>query len=294
MTYRSDRHGFFNPDSAFDAKPNVMLLGDSYVQGHCVGPEDGIAPRLRERFPGTLNFGMSGNGPLLMLATLREYGAALEPEFVVWSFFSGNDLADLERERDRSDLVAYLDPDHRQGLSRRQTEVDALLRAYVAGEQPGAPRKPIAEVGGMRSSLGRKILPVLSLHNLLPFLGLPAGRIDFEYELLEEILTAARSEVADWSGQLIFAYLPLTADLYGLSRFDADASYTRRRTLEIVRELEIPIVDLFPAIAALPDPMAVSRTPRTHYNELGYDLVAREIAAVVTSRAARNRRRIPE
>ena len=53
-------------------------------------------------------------------------------------------------------------------------------------------------------------------------------------------------------------------------------------------------VDLFPAIAALPDLMAVSRTPRTHYNELGYDLVAREIAVVVTSHAARNRRRIPE
>jgi hypothetical protein len=175
VSYQSDRHGFFNPDSAFDAKPKVMLLGDSYVQGYCVGPEDGIAPRLRERFPGTLNFGMSGNGPLLMLATLREYGAALEPEFVVWS------------------------------------------------------------------------------------------------------------------GQLIFAYLPLTADLYGSRRFDAGSSYARQRTLAIVRGLEIPIVDLFPVIAALPDPMVVSRTPRTHYNELGYELVAREIAAAVASRASRDR-----
>jgi len=100
-------------DSPFD-REQLLLLGDSYVQGYCVGPEDGIAPRLRERFPGTLNFGMSGNGPLLMLATLREYGAALEPEFVVWSFFSGNDLENLENERNRSALVAYLDPGHRR------------------------------------------------------------------------------------------------------------------------------------------------------------------------------------
>jgi hypothetical protein len=289
VTYQSDRHGFFNPDSAFDEKPNVMLLGDSYVQGYCVGPKDGIASRLRERFPGTLNFGKSGNGPLLMLATLREYGPALEPEFVVWSFFSGNDLVDLERERDRSALAAYLDPDHRQGLSERQTEVDALLRGYIDGERPNAPRTPIAEAGGMRASLGRKLLPVLSLHNFLPFLGLPAGRIGFDYELFEEILISAKAEVAGWSGQLIFTYLPLTADFYGLSRFDADGSYARQRTLEIVRDLEIQIVDLYPVIAALPDPMAVSRTPRTHYNELGYDLVAREIAAAVASHAARNR-----
>jgi hypothetical protein len=49
------------------------------------------------------------------------------------------------------------------------------------------------------------------------------------------------------------------------------------------------LVDLFPVIAALPDPMVVSRTPRTHYNELGYELVAREIAAAVASRASRDR-----
>jgi len=77
--------------------------------------------------------------------------------------------------------------------------------------------------------------------------------------------------------------------LYGSSRFDAGSSHARQRTLAIVRGLEIPIVDLFPVIAALPDPMGVSRTPRTHYNELGYELVAREIAAAVTSRAARDR-----
>ncbi len=283
VTYQSDRYGFFNPSSAFDAKPNVMLLGDSYVQGYCVGPMDGIAPRLRERFPGTLNFGMSGNGPLLLLATLREYGSALEPEVVIWCFFAGNDLVNLESERDRLALAAYLDSDHRQRLSERQTEVDALLRDYIDGEQPSAPRMPIAEAEGMRASLGRKLLPVLSLHNLLPFLGLPRGRVDFDYDLLEEILRAARDEVAGWSGRLIFVYLPLTADFYGLSRFTGDGPYVRQRTLEIVRRLDIPIVDLYPAIAALPDPMAVSRTPRTHYNERGYDLVAREIAAAVTS-----------
>jgi hypothetical protein len=289
VTYQSDRHGFFNPAPAFDAKPNVMLLGDSYVQGYCVGPMDGIAPRLRERFPGTLNFGISGNGPLLLLATLREYGPALEPEFVVWSFFAGNDFLNLASERNRLALTAYLDPDHRQHLIEKQDEVDALLRDYIDGEQTHAPRVPIAEAEGMRASLGRKLVPVLSLHNLLPFLGLPRGRVDFDYPLLEEILRTARDEVAGWSGRLLFTYLPLGADFYGLSRFDADGSYARQRTLEIVRRLDIPIVDLYPVIAALPDPMAVSRTPRTHYNERGYDLVAREIAAAVTSSSARNR-----
>jgi hypothetical protein len=123
----------------------------------------------------------------------------------------------------------------------------------------------------------------------LPFLGLPTGRIDFDYELLEKILVLARDEVASWSGQLIFAYLPLTAELYGSTCFGAVSSRVRQRTLAIVRNLGIPIVDLFPVIAALPDPMAVSCTPRTHYDEFGYDLVAREIAAVVRSLPASDR-----
>jgi len=289
VTYQSDRHGFFNPESAFEGAPRVMLLGDSYVQGHCVGATEGIAPRLRERFAGTLNFGMSGNGPLLELAALREYGPALEPEFVVWTFFSGNDFLNLEAERDRPAVAAYLDPDHRQGLIERQTEIDALLRSYIEGERPDAPQTPLAEAEGLRASLARKLLPVLSLHNLLPFLGLPSGRVNFDYALFAEILEAARGEVEAWSGRLIFVYLPITADLYGLSRLDADGSYARQRTLQIVRELNIPIVDIYPVIAALPDPMAVSNTPRTHYNAFGYELVAREIAAAVTSLATSSR-----
>ncbi|MFB3117310.1 MAG: hypothetical protein ACE1ZP_00970, partial [Myxococcota bacterium] len=180
---------------------------------------------------------------LLLLATLREYGLTLEPEVVVWCFFAGNDLVNLESERDRSALAAYLDSDHRQRLSERQAEVDALLRDYIDGKQPSAPRAPTAEAEGMRASLGKKLLPALSLHNLLPFLGLPRGRIDFDYDLLEEILAAARDEVAGWSGRLLFAYLPLTADFYGLSRFTADGAYARQRTLEIVRRLDIPIVE---------------------------------------------------
>jgi hypothetical protein len=281
VTYQSDRYGFFNPDSAFQEKPNVMLLGDSYIHGYCVGDKDGLAPRLRERFPGTLNFAMSGNGPLLLLATLREYGPVIKPEFVVWSFFAGNDLLDLGNERQRSGLAAYLDPDHHQGLSERQPEIDALLRGHVGEQQSSAPRAPLAEAEGMRASIGKKLLPILSLHNLLPFLGLPRGRIDFDFDALEEILQAAQSEVAGWSGQLIFTYLPITAEFYGLSRYDTEGSYLRQRTLEIVRRLEIPLVDLSPVIAQLPDPMAVSSTPRTHYNELGYELLAHEISSAL-------------
>jgi len=287
VRYRSDRYGFFNPDGAYDEKPRLMLLGDSYIQGYCVAPDAGVAPQLRAMFPGALNFGMNGNGPLIQLATLREFGPALEPEFVVWAFFDGNDFANLEHEREQPALMAYLEPSHELGLRDRQREVDAFLRNHIAGERKSAPRESLAEAEGIRASIGRKFLPVLSLHNVLPFLGLPWGRVDFDYALFERVLSVAKHDVARWSGELIFVYLPITSNFYGLSRYEASRSPARRQVFEIVRGLGIPIIDLVPVIAALPDPMAVSSTPRTHYNALGYGLVAREIARVVESRADR-------
>ena len=60
---------------------------------------------IRDRHPGTVNLGIGGNGPLMMLAGLKEYLAALRPRVVLWFYFEGNDVTkDLFRER-RSALL---------------------------------------------------------------------------------------------------------------------------------------------------------------------------------------------
>lgn len=287
VTYRSDRFGFFNSESAFEPRPRIMIVGDSYIHGYCVGADEGVAPRLRRQFPGTLNFGMSGMGPLAELATLREYGPLLKPDVVIWAFFAGNDWLNLESEKQSVALSAYLDPDHRQELASQRDVIDGLLRSYVEDERTQAVDKAGAKAEGKWALLGPKVLPVLSLHNLLPFLGLPYGRVGFDYELFETILGIAKEEVTRWSGELIFAYLPLTSDFLGWNRFVSDHGIARQRTLAIVREVGLRVVDLHPAIAALPDPMAVSNTPRTHYNAFGYELVAREVAAALEERTPR-------
>ena len=51
---------------------------------------------IRQRHPATRNFGMAGDGPLLMLATLQEYVSPLKPRIVLWFYFEGNDLIDLQ------------------------------------------------------------------------------------------------------------------------------------------------------------------------------------------------------
>ena len=73
--YQSDRYGFNNPDNEWDKKEiEYLLVGDSYTHGACVNRPNDIGSVLRNLSnKSVLNLGMSGNGPLIEYATLREY-----------------------------------------------------------------------------------------------------------------------------------------------------------------------------------------------------------------------------
>src|SRR5262245_41756290 len=74
VTYESDEHGFHNPMGMWKpSRLDVAALGDSFTQGYCVPPDKNFVALIRQRYPATLNVGMAGNGPLLMLATFKEY-----------------------------------------------------------------------------------------------------------------------------------------------------------------------------------------------------------------------------
>jgi hypothetical protein len=92
-----------------------------------------MAALLRRRFGTTLNLGVGGFGPLLELATLKEYLEPVGPRIVLWEFFEGNDLTyDLPLESRAPLLRAYLDdPAFSQDLIHRSGDVGRALRDYV-------------------------------------------------------------------------------------------------------------------------------------------------------------------
>ena len=132
LTYTSDKHGFHNPPHVWSAPVDIVAVGDSFTQGWCVGPDDNFVSVIRQRHPGTLNLGIEGNGPLVMLATIKEYAEIVKPKVVLWFYFEGNDLGDLRRERQNSILTQYLaNKEFSQGLLNRQAEIDRALAAYL-------------------------------------------------------------------------------------------------------------------------------------------------------------------
>ena len=130
--YASDEHGFHNPKGVWSAAPmDIVAVGDSYTQGHCVASDTNFVALIRQRYPRTLNLGINGQGPLMTLATLRDYGLALKPKVVLWFFYEGNDLTDLAEETKSPLLMRYLQSDFRQPLLQRQPDIDQALEAFI-------------------------------------------------------------------------------------------------------------------------------------------------------------------
>ena len=81
ISYRSDSRGFNNPDEVWGSRRvDVAAIGDSFTQGYCVPRGTSFMDLIRQHDPATLNLGMAGNGPLMMLATLKEHLPASPPQ----------------------------------------------------------------------------------------------------------------------------------------------------------------------------------------------------------------------
>jgi hypothetical protein len=278
--YDTDAHGFLNPPGLWARAPVALAaVGDSFTAGSCVPPESSMVAVLRGRIPDAVNLGVPGDGPLMMLATVREYLPELRPREVLWCHFAGNDFLDLRRERDHALLRRYLEDGFRQGLRQRQDAIDHALDDYLERHL-----RPALE---RRAAVRRRAADVLALRGLRSRLGLvfadPYGPqpTDEEYALFGAALARARVTVKAWGGTLRFVYLPAGSPRWHVARA-AEAAVTaevRARTLSLVRAQGIPVIDVEDAFAARPDAPALFACPHCHYTVAGYRVAAEAILA---------------
>jgi hypothetical protein len=290
--YDSDERGFHNPKGIWNATHlEIAAVGDSFTQGACVSSDKNFVSLIRGRYPATLNLGMSGNGPLFMLAGIREYLSGLKPRIVLWFYFEGNDLSELAEEAKSRVLLRYLKSGFKQGLASVQPKIDIQLTAFVERE--------MARELERRHDRGNNKAPSKRIHqamNIVKLTGLRQrlGWIDREnpserkrlselqeanMELFTNVVSQANAAVTEWSGQFYFVYLP-SWERYGapaLARSDRD------RVLATVENLGISVIDLHKAFQAQRDPLSFFPFRRFgHYNEKGHSLVAEEVLKTIS------------
>jgi len=93
--YNSDRYGFNNPDTEWDKNIiDFFLVGDRFAHGDCVNEKNTIGGNLRRlsKNNSVINLGQGGNGPMMELASLREYLPLVKAKNVIWLYCETNDL----------------------------------------------------------------------------------------------------------------------------------------------------------------------------------------------------------
>ena len=126
--YKSDKYGFNNENLSWNNNNiDVVLIGDSFANGSCVNRENNVGDNLIKDDLSVINLGFPGNGPLIELASLKEY-APRKFKNVVWLYYEGNDLRDLEVEEKNDLLLSYLlDKNFKQNLKDKQKSIDFFL-----------------------------------------------------------------------------------------------------------------------------------------------------------------------
>lgn len=299
VLYDSDEHGFANPKQLWNlSRLQIAVVGDSFVHGACVPLDESYTALIRRRYPATLNLGNDGVGPLVQYAAIKEYLPALRPRVVIWSYFEGNDLYDMMRER-QTVMRRYLDDDYQQGLLQKQTDIDQALMAhieramqarsfwaklisfsdrFVHPERHGLEWARTLKLSYVWDLLQDAAGPTKAKAKISP----PApyqpsvGRDDLK--LFRTTLSKAQQTVAAWGGRLVFVYLPR----YERYVPEVGGQPNRDDVLAIVRSLGIPVVDLHPVFVAQDDPLELFpfKLP-THYNVLGNRVVAEAILHVL-------------
>jgi len=293
VSYKSDKHGFNNPSEAWQSGPvEVGILGDSYAHGFCVPPDRNFAALIRQRYPAILNLAMAGAGPMLELATLREYLQPLQPKVVLWFYYEGNDLIDLQKERKNNLLMRYLQDSFTQNLVALQSEIDQAILDDI-------PRQRALESS---RRAGRQESRVGFFDKFLEFVGLSNVRKRFSIvnsstteevknladlegpnlDLFRDILTQVKTRVGTWGGKTYFIYLPVWPRYSGNEL--GPVAKQRASVLALVTSLGIPVIDIHPIFQAQSDPLSLFpfREPG-HYTEKGHLLVAEEVMRVISS-----------
>lgn len=287
--FMSDRYGYNNPDSVWDHPIDIVTLGDSFTIGACVNPKDHSVNLIREKFPRLANQGVSGSGPIMQAAILREFIAKTQPKLVIWFYDEHNDVfvhnlpaeaADMLLEYNHPILGRYQkEPGFRQNVLEKMNDFQAALNRDV-----------YASMRGIKDNTLRRntdaVLRFLTLTKtraqISQSMGAHAAEEDVRIRLFRVTMGMIMQEVRSVDSRLLVVKLPSNVNLCDHVR-DALTDPTE----EIIKASGADFLDLESAMRAAVPPGKESSLFALkcggHYSELGNQIVAEATIAWLTA-----------
>ncbi len=273
-----DGNGFRNDVDL--TRADVVAIGDSFVEGaETPQPLTAVATIERRLGVPVANLGQSNYGPQQELVVLERYGLPLSPKVVVWFFFGGNDLRDVDTYASRR---ARSDVEPPPPFSDRSLSVNAL-RALVTLATP-ARREPSAEAKVRSAQFVRRDGTVETQYLDAPEGPWPAR----QWEVAAATLTRAHRITRDSGATFVVVYIPRKLRVYR-DYLRADASSPAHtwpmNDLPSVlsswcQERGLPFVDSTTALrAAAASGESVYLTDDVHWNAAGHRVAGEAVAS---------------
>ena len=278
-----DANGFRNSKDL--QRADIVLLGDSFVEGYNVTQDAICAKHLADRLSAEVcNLALCGFGPQQELVALKRYRAPLKPQVVVWFFYEGNDLEDID---DYEKVMARWE-DYKieeQGYSSRSFFLNMLdPLAFWLDQRRWRP----SELARRRAGRLRPEIP--GNGRTIWFGAAPPPLDPWRIGLLgklETILAAAKTACGAAGAELLVAYAPRKERVYeGLCTFDADSEAPHYQHSDLPERLgnwcdgrKIEYLNLTGGLkAAAQSGRLVYLVDDPHWSAKGHEEVAAEVA----------------
>jgi hypothetical protein len=267
--FKSDRHGFNNPDDVWDMSAiDIAIIGDSYSHGSCLPNNEKIfANQIRVKYPRLINLAIPGNNPLLNVMTIKEYVVPMKPKYTLWFHFAGNDLVDLMRYARNPALIKYINEDFQQNLMAKRAEIEKELEDFYRERS-----EQIYSTGKKKPALDSIDLKrLLKLYFLRTALGLTQNLDNFDFQLFKRNMVKAKELTDQIGSQLIFVNIIMPS-----MALNADKDPMQRKTLSIVSDLGIPVFNFSDRLLKMENYLDADSygTAGGHFTELGNSIMA--------------------
>lgn len=280
---RTNSLGYRNREVGPKERRRVLFLGDSITNGGYVDERETFVRRVEDLSAGayeTINAGVGGVGLEDELAILTETGLSTDPDVVVVDFYLNDALPSpavwllpppswLEQSRLAAHLLfsaARLRDRGRTERTAAPADLDAWL-AQVRRDYPSGGGDPVRDRAALNLAIERN------------FRDWGNAWSEGAWERMEPVVREFHRLSRIHGFELRFVALPLRQQVE--AAYEADEP--QRRLIAICTSLDVPVLDLLPALrAAHGRGAAALYYDHCHPTPAGNDVVAREILAFLT------------
>jgi len=281
----NDKFGFQNENDVYLKKIDIMIIGDSFAEGVCFNEKNDIAGLIRNKTPlNAINYGISGAGPLLSLAVLKEYGSTFKPKDVFYLFYEGNDMDDLIAEKETF-LLNYLG-NYEQNLLKNRKDIEIFLNDFENIAYQIIKNNNLNKANKVQSKDNKRkyveylkdFFELTNLKDILFSKSFHSFKRKEDKKLLSSILKKMKKLTSKWDGELHFVYVPSWSrynNKYSLVNY----SYKKKiKKLAISNNIRfIDLVEVFKK-QSKEDPINLYNLGLFgHFNAKGYKIISKTI-----------------